>query len=174
MEDQKPKRKYQRRKAKVEPLAVYAVMVTVARGRKTETIYAESTRVENGCLIVVSMDGPQPLVEKTRYIPLGGAEITVCQRPATAYRDIHDPRQNAWLPQGAVQLPHGGFGVTTGPAMSMERVPPYDGGPRVIAGPLGMGLMQQRPQTREVRDIVERNADGVPVVSAGFLDGSPT
>jgi len=174
MEDQKPKRKYTRKKAKVEPLAVYAVMVTVARGRKTETIYAESTRVENGCLVIVSMDGPQPLVERTRYIPLGGAEITVCQRPQATYRAIHDPRQNAWLPQGAVSLPNGGWGATTTLPPQFSHVPDRTDGPRVIAGPLGMNLGQPRPQTREVRDIVERNADGIPVVSAGFLDGSPT
>lgn len=171
MEDQKPKRKYQRRKAKVEPLAVYAVMVTVARGRKVETIYAESTRVENGCLVVISMDGPQPLVEKTRYIPLGDAEITVCKRPTPTWGEnaylrmvqpFDDRRQALGQPAG-VPISQWPGGDLTRPS-----------GPQIIAGPLGMIQGQQRPQTREVRDIVERNAEGVPVVSAGFLDGSPT
>ena len=166
MEDQKPKRKYTRRKAKVEPLAVYAVMVTVARGRKTETIYAESTRVENGCLVIVSMDGPQPLVEKTRYIPLASAEITVCQRtaPTMMFANTRDIRVGP--PQFQPDM-----------ALWQQRQqsdPPIPRGPQIIAGPLGMNQGQQRQQPREVRDIVERNADGVPVVSAGFLDGSPT
>ena len=50
-DEKKPKRKYTRR-AKPQPIAAYSVIVTVKRGRKSETIYGESTRVENGCLVV--------------------------------------------------------------------------------------------------------------------------
>lgn len=161
-EEKKPKRKYTRR-PKVEPLAVYAVMVTVKRGRKSETIYGESTRVENGCLVVVSMDGPPPLVEKVRYIPLGSAEIEVCQRPQQYQpRIVMDQRPNPWIPQNAVPMPNGGFGATTGP--------------QIQPGPLE--LARQRgaiPATpRPVQNMVERNADGIPVVTAGFMDGAPT
>ena len=165
MEEKKPKRKYTRR-AKVEPLAVYSVMVTVRRGRKTETIYGESVHMGDGCLVVVSMDGPQPLVEKTRYIPLGSAEIEVCQRvkpswEENAYRRMVQPVNEPWLHSTLTPPPYP-------PAQ------PQPSGPRIIAGPLEMARSQPQPVRREVRDIVERNADGVPVVSAGFLDGSPT
>lgn len=165
-DDAKPKRKYRRRQ-KVEPLAVYAVVVTVKTGRKTETIYGESVRTEGGCLVVTSMDGPPPLVEKTRYIPLGSAEIEVCQRPAQ-YRPriVMDQRPNPWMPQDAVPLPSAGWGAT-------------DSGPRIVPGPLeiarqrGGGNFTPVPRQRQ-EGIVERNPDGVPVVTAGFLDGSPT
>ena len=154
-DEKKPKRKYTR-KPKVAPLAVYSVMVTVSRGRKTETIYAESTRVENGCLVVVSMDGPQPLVEKTRYIPLASAEITVCERPKPAY--VQQAQPLFPIPANAVALPHGGYGVTTGP--------------QIIAGPLEMarraGIGQNVPRSSE---IVERNGEGAPVVTTGYLEG---
>lgn len=158
-EEQKPKRKYTRRQVKPEPLAVYNVLVTVKRGKKVETIYCEATRIENGCLVVVSMGGPQPLVEKTRYIPLGDGEITVCARPRTYY-----------VPATAA-----GWGATgtnaPDPQLSFTTSNVSDS-PRIIAGPLEMS--RQAPQApRAPRDIVERNADGVPVVTAGFMDGSP-
>ena len=161
MTEDKPKvkRKYTRRQ-KIEPLAVYAVVVTVKRGRKSETIYGESTRVENGCLVVVSMDGPPPLVEKVRYIPLGSAEIEVCQRPKMYRREV--PEQE--IPQFAMQH------------MVAQGQIPYQAGPQIQPGPLE--LARQRgaiPATpRPVQNMVERNADGVPVVTAGFMDGAPT
>ena len=103
-EEKKPKRKYTRRR-KVEPLAVYAVVVTVKSGRKTETIYGESARTENGCLVVVSMEGPPPLVEKVRYIPFGSAEIEVCARPQQYQpRIVMDQRPNPWMPSKLVFL----------------------------------------------------------------------
>lgn len=158
-EEKKPKRKYTRR-PKVEPMAVYAVMVTVRRGRKSETIYGESTRVENGCLVVVSMDGPPPLVEKVRYIPLGSAEIDVCQRPRMYRREVAEQE----IPQFAMQH------------MVAQGQIPYQAGPQIQPGPLE--LARQRgaiPATpRPVQNMVERNADGVPVVTAGFMDGAPT
>ena len=158
-EEKKPKRKYTRRQ-KIEPLAVYAVVVTIKRGRKSETIYGESTRVENGCLVVVSMDGPPPLVEKVRYIPLGSAEIEVCQRPKMYRREV--PEQE--IPQFAMQH------------MVAQGQIPYQAGPQIQPGPLE--LARQRgaiPATpRPVQNMVERNADGVPVVTAGFMDGAPT
>lgn len=165
-EEQKPKRKYTRRKARVEPLAVYAVMVTIRHGRKSETIYGESVRTENGCLVVVSMDGPPPLVEKTRYIPLASAEIEVVRRPApVAYQFA--PQQNSapnWIPPM--------------PAQHQQTDPYQTAGPRIVAGPLELarqreaaGVVVRRPVSSEM---VERNADGIPVVTAGFLDGSPS
>jgi len=160
-EEKKPKRKYTRR-PKVEPMAVYAVMVTVRRGRKSETIYGESTRVENGCLVVVSMDGPPPLVEKVRYIPLGSAEIDVCQRPRMYRREVAEQE----IPQFAMQH------------MVAQGQIPYQAqaGPQIQPGPLE--LARQRgaiPATpRPVQNMVERNADGIPVVTAGFMDGAPT
>jgi hypothetical protein len=160
-EEKKPKRKYTRR-PKVEPMAVYAVMVTVRRGRKSETIYGESTRVENGCLVVVSMDGPPPLVEKVRYIPLGSAEIDVCQRPRMYRREVAEQE----IPQFAMQH-----------MVAQGQIPyPAPAGPQIQPGPLE--LARQRgaiPATpRPVQNMVERNADGVPVVTAGFMDGAPT
>jgi hypothetical protein len=158
-EEAKPKRKYQRRKARVEPLAVYSVMVTVARGRKTETIYAESTRVENGCLVIVSMDGPPPLVEKVRYIPLGGAEITVCARPQ---RQAYPPYPQSLAP--SYELPMGGYVVPTS-------------GPKVSPGPLEIARQREAmapvARPRQMAPMVERNADGVAVVTAGFGDERP-
>lgn len=171
-EEKKPKRKYTRR-PKVEPMAVYAVMVTVKRGRKSETIYGESTRVENGCLVVVSMDGPPPLVEKVRYIPLGSAEIEVCQRQKPVYAERPQPLFP--VPANAVTLPYGGYGVTTMPPQ-FSHAPERADGPQITPGPLE--LARQRgaiPATpRPVQNMVERNADGVPVVTAGFMDGAPT
>lgn len=165
-EEVKAKRKRTRR-PKVEPMAVYAVMVKVTRGRKVETIYAESTRVENGCLVVVSMDGPQPLVEKVRYIPFGSAEIEVCARPQQYQpRIVMDQRPNPWMPSNAVEMPHGGFGV------------PTQAGPQIVPGPLELARQREAqglvPKARPQSNLVERNADGVAVVTAGFLDGSPT
>jgi len=167
MEEKKPKRKYTR-KAKVEPLAVYAVMVKVTRGRKVEMIYAESTRVENGCLVVVSMDGPQPLVERTRYIPFGSAEIEVCARPQPDWREMaayRAPQPLSPIPANAVALPYGGYGVTTQ-------------GPRIEPGPLEIARQREAQgpvaRPRPQGNLVEKNADGVAVVTAGFLDGSPT
>lgn len=160
-EEKKPKRKYTRRQ-KPQPMNVYSVIVTVKSGRKTEAIYGESVRTENGCLVVISMDGPPPLVEKTRYIPLGSAEIEVCQRPAPVYREIHDPRQNAWLAPVPPQFSH---------------VPERTEGPQVQPGPLEIARQREaqgfRPVPRQSSSMVERNADGIPVVTAGFLDGSP-
>lgn len=161
-EETKSKRKYTRRR-KVEPLAVYSIVVTVRTGRKTETIYGESVRTEGGCLVVVSMDGPQPLVEKTRYIPLGSAEIEVCQRPA--------PVQYQYRPQ-----PMGTVISTMPPQYVPDQA---QAGPRVVPGPLELARQREamgptivrRPQSSEM---VERNADGIAVVTAGFLDGSPT
>jgi hypothetical protein len=154
MEEQKAKakRKYTRRQSQPE---VYSVLVRVTRGRKVETIHCESTRVENGCLVVVSMDGPPPLVEKTRYIPFGSAEIEVCARPWANHPAI----QNFAPPQS----PMGGF-----------TVPKTTAGPQIEAGPLGRARvvgMAPRPQST---DLVERNAEGAPVVSVTYLDGSPT
>ena len=63
-EEQKPKRKYTKRAKQAHP-EVYSVLVRVTRGRKIETIHCESTRIENGCLVAVSLDGPPPLIEKT-------------------------------------------------------------------------------------------------------------
>lgn len=158
MEEKKAKRKYTRR-AKVEPLAVYSVLVRVKQGRKTETIYGESTRTENGCLVIVSMDGPQPLVEKTRYIPLGGAEIEVCQRPQPAMRWMAPAPQSLMpIPANAVSLPNGGYSVPTS-------------GPMIQPGPLGLMKMPQRTASNE---IVERNGEGAAVVTTGYLEGAPT
>jgi hypothetical protein len=156
MEEQKAKakRKYTRRQSQPE---VYSVLVRVTRGRRVETIHCESTRVENGCLVVVSMDGPPPLVEKTRYIPFGSAEIEVCARPQA----VTTWTQPAYIQQAT--LPMGGFTVPTATA-----------GPQIEAGPLGRARMvgvQPRPQST---DLVERNAEGAPVVSVTYLDGSPT
>ena len=165
-EQKKPKRKYTRRQP--APVAVYSVLVTVKRGKKTETIYGESVRTEGGCLVVTSMDGPPPLVEKTRYIPLGSAEIEVCQRPTPVQyqpRIVMETRPNPWQPQNAVELPNGGFGSTTGPQI----VP----GPLEIARQRTGGNFTPVPRPRQ-EGIVERNPDGVPVVTAGFLDGSPS
>jgi hypothetical protein len=162
MEDQKPKRKYTRRKAKVEPLAVYAVMVTVTRGRKTETIYAESTRVEDGCLVICSLDGPQPLVERVRYIPLGSAEITVCARPQPAWQDVAAYRS----PQQGQRL------------LTREYLQEAASGPRIEPGPLEIARQREAQgpiaRPRPQGNLVEKNADGIAVVTAGFLDGSPT
>ena len=165
-EEKKPKRKYTR-KPKVEPLAVYAVMVKVTRGRKVETIYAESTRVENGCLVIVSMDGPQPLVEMPRYIPFGSAEIEVYKRPTPSWEEnalrhlVLDAR--AYPPP--VVLPNGGYAVPTS-------------GPRIEPGPLEIARQREAQgpvaRPRPQGNLVEKNADGIAVVTAGFLDGSPT
>ncbi len=167
MEDKgKAKRKYTR-KPKVEPLAVYSVMVKVTRGRKAETIYAESTRVENGCLVIVSMDGPQPLVERTRYIPFGSAEIEVCNRP----------RQHSLIPWAAYQNSVG--------APSMKDIEQMQGwqaramgvaqpGPRIEEGPLETArrMAHGAPRVAPTRPtaIVERNHEGLPVVMGGFTD----
>lgn len=168
MEETKPKRKYKRR-AKVEPLAVYAVVVTVKRGRAVERIYGESARVENGCLVLVSMDGPPPLVEKVRYIPLVSAEIEVCRRPEAAMRWVQPAAMGNWPgpPPEPVTLPNGGYGVPTA-------------GPQVTPGPLELLRQREamqggpRPAPRPPSQVVERNPDGVAVVTAGFLDGSPS
>ena len=173
MEEAKPKRKYKRR-AKVEPLAVYAVVVTVKRGRAVERIYGESARVENGCLVLVSMDGPPPLVEKVRYIPLGSAEIEVCRRPEPAMRWVQPAAMGNWAPPpNSVPLPGGGWGsVTDSPAAQV--------GPQISPGPLELLRQREamqggpRPVQRPPSQVVERNPDGIAVVTAGFLDGSPT
>lgn len=165
-DEAKPKRKYRRRQ-KVEPLAVYAVVVTVKRGRATETIYGESVRTEGGCLVVTSMDGPPPLVEKTRYIPLGSAEIEVCQRPVVRFQPfpMHPPTSAPYYTPG-----HGGNEASPSAGWN-------EAGPRIIPGPLEVSRQRQAAPAapRPVQSqMVERNADGVPVVTAGFLDGSPT
>jgi hypothetical protein len=158
-EEQKPKRKYTKRAVKAQP-EVYSVLVRITRGRKVETIRCESTRVENGCLVVISMDGPPPLVEKTRYIPFGSAEIEVCARPrpvaTVPYADGTPIRWGA-SPQ---------YSIATNPVQVV--------GPQIEAGPLGKARVvgvAPRPQST---DLVERNAEGAPVVSVTYLDGSPT
>jgi hypothetical protein len=165
MSEEKPKRKYVRRR-KVEPLAVYSVVVTVRTGRKSETIYGESVRTEGGCLVVVSMDGPPPLVEKTRYIPLGSAEIEVCQRP------VPQQYQPRFMPQQSEQ-PR--LGMSYPPSYSVAQL--QQEGPRIVPGPLEIARQRAAaapaPPPRNSTQMVERNADGVPVVTAGFLDGSP-
>lgn len=171
-EEKKAKRKYTRR-PKVEPMAVYAVMVTVRRGRKSETIYGESTRVENGCLVVVSMDGPPPLVEKVRYIPLGSAEIEVCRRPQPV-----PTLSPSWAPFVQPQTVPTPYYTPNGAGMppQFSHVPEHTPGPQIQPGPLE--LARQRggipAVPRPVQNMVERNADGVPVVTAGFMDGAPT
>jgi hypothetical protein len=168
MSEEKPKRKYVRRR-KVEPLAVYSVVVTVRTGRKSETIYGESVRTEGGCLVVVSMDGPPPLVEKTRYIPLGSAEIEVCQRPTPTWADNAYARMAA-MPQ-TVRQPS--FQATPNDFIHPEP----QAGPRIVPGPLEIARQRAAaapaPPPRNSTQMVERNADGIPVVTAGFLDGSP-
>ena len=162
-EEQKPKRKYTKRAKPAQP-EVYSVLVRVTRGRKTETIHCESTRVENGCLVAVSLDGPPPLIEKTRYIPLGSAEIEVCarQQPVVRWVDVTPP---------------GGVGIGSN-ARSTGSIVPMQGGPQLTPGPLE--LLRQREAgmpvapSRQPSQVVERNSDGVPVVTAGFLDGSPS
>ena len=162
-EEQKPKRKYTKRAKPAQP-EVYSVLVRVTRGRKTETIHCESTRVENGCLVAVSLDGPPPLIEKTRYIPLGSAEIEVCARQQPAIR---------WVDA----TPPGGVGIGSN-ARSTGSIVPMQGGPQLTPGPLE--LLRQREAgmpvapSRQPSQVVERNSDGVPVVTAGFLDGSPS
>ena len=162
-EEQKPKRKYTKRAKPAQP-EVYSVLVRVTRGRKTETIHCESTRVENGCLVAVSLDGPPPLIEKTRYIPLGSAEIEVCarQQPVVRWVDVTPP---------------GGVGIGSN-ARSTGSIVPMQSGPQLTPGPLE--LLRQREvgmpvaPPRQPSHVVERNSDGVPVVTAGFLDGSPS
>lgn len=165
MSEDKPKRKYVRRR-KVEPLAVYSVVVTVRTGRKSETIYGESVRTEGGCLVVTSMDGPPPLVEKVRYIPLGSAEIEVCQRPRPVYQQFRAP-----------QMTREQMLYTDGSAV-LSTITPQQAGPQVQPGPLEIARQREaqgfRPVPRQSSSMVERNADGIPVVTAGFLDGSPT
>lgn len=164
-DEAKPKRKYRRRQ-KVEPMAVYAVVVTVKRGRATETIYGESVRTEGGCLVVTSMDGPPPLVEKTRYIPLGSAEIEVCHRPAQI--------QYAWKRQ---EYPTPEQLLYSNGSAQLATITQQPEGPRIVPGPLEIARQRQaapaapRPTQSQM---IERNADGVAVVTAGFLDGSPT
>lgn len=174
-EEKKPKRKYTRR-PKVEPMAVYAVMVTVKRGRKSETIYGESTRVENGCLVVVSMDGPPPLVEKVRYIPLGSAEIDVCRRPQQSTPipwSLYATQNTAPSPKDMEQMQAWQGQVQRN---LNDHFAQAQAGPQIQPGPLE--LARQRgaiPATpRPVQNMVERNADGIPVVTAGFMDGAPT
>lgn len=171
MEDKKPKRKYTR-KAKVEPLAVYAVMVRVTRGRKVETIYAESTRVENGCLVICSLDGPQPLVEKTRYIPLGNAEIEVCNRPQER-RWVSN-----WAPGPDPLKPHPQPFTQEQIRDLMCAQQQINAGPRIEPGPLEIARQREAQgpvaRPRPQGNLVEKNADGIAVVTAGFLDGSPT
>jgi hypothetical protein len=162
-EEQKPKRKYTKRAKPAQP-EVYSVLVRVTRGRKTETIHCESTRIENGCLVAVSLDGPPPLIEKTRYIPLGSAEIEVCarQQPVVRWVDVTPP---------------GGVGMGSN-ARSTGSIMPMQSGPQLMPGPLE--LLRQREAgmpvapPRQPSQVVERNSDGVPVVTAGFLDGSPS
>ena len=158
-EEKKAKRAYTR-KPKVEPLAVYSVMVKVTRGRKTETIYAESTRVENGCLIIVSMDGPQPLVERTRYIPLGSAEIEVCNRPRPVYPTARERYEESGyiVPTGMSNPPQ--FVQQTGPRIEM--------GPLEMARRMGQTAAPVAPSRPTA--MVERNHEGLPVVMGGFTD----
>jgi hypothetical protein len=165
--EDKPKRKYVRRR-KVEPLAVYSVVVTVRTGRKSETIYGESVRTECGCLVVVSMDGPPPLVEKTRYIPLGSAEIDVCQRPVPQQWQRNSAPQ--WIPPMPQQVSMGDGTISGRADLSYQQA-----GPRIVPGPLEIARQRQTAPAAPTRStqMVERNADGVPVVTAGFLDGSP-
>lgn len=162
MEEQKAKakRKYTRRQAQPE---VYSVLVRVTRGRRVETIHCESTRVENGCLVVVSMDGPPPLVEKTRYIPFGSAEIEVCARPFSRTLPYPSGTSVTVNPIGTGHLlsPQGGQGLVS------------QAGPQVEAGPLGRArVVGVAP--RQSTDLVERNSEGAPVVSVTYLDGSPS
>lgn len=166
-DEKKPKRKYTRR-AKPQPIAAYSVIVTVKRGRKSETIYAESARAENGCLVVMTMDGPPPLIERVRYIPLGSPEIEVCQRQI----------QHNLIPWGAYATQNTAPSANDIEQMQMwqRKAEQQQSGPRIEAGPLEIarqrgGLM---PVPRKPEGIVERNADGAPVVTAGFLDGSPS
>lgn len=170
-EKAKPKRKYTR-KPKVEPLAVYSVMVKVTKGRKTETIYAESTRVENGCLVIVSMDGPQPLVERTRYIPFGSAEIEVCQRPQPAMRWLQPAQPSVPSPPWTITGAYADQQIPTGMSNPPQFVQPS--GPRIELGPLEMarqmGQGQAAPPPARRAAIVERNAEGLPVVMGGFTD----
>lgn len=158
MEEQKPKQKRARRRPRVEPVGAYAVMVKVTRGRKVETIYAEATEVANGCLVVLSMDGPPPLLSRFRYIPLGVNEIEVFSRPRQVQYQRPAPV--------AHDLPMGGYAVPTS-------------GPQITPGPLELARQREagRPVERrpaQSSQITERNADGVPVITAGFFDGSPT
>jgi len=166
MEEKKPKRKYTRRQAKVQPLAVYAVMASVPKGRKIETIYAESARFENGVLILVSMDGPPPLVEKTHYIPLtgNGQTVTVCERAKQlqAYPPYPQSLAPSYEPFSPEQI------------RSMM-VPPS--GPQISPGPLEIARQREAmapvARPRQMAPMVERNADGVAVVTAGFGDERP-
>ena len=161
-EEQKPKRKYTKRAKPAQP-EVYSVLVRVTRGRKIETIHCESTRIENGCLVAVSLDGPPPLIEKTRYIPLGSAEIEVCARQQPAMRWFTAPQST---------------GVSIGSTVQMPQYQAHPQGPQFSPGPLE--LLRQREAgmpvapSRQPSQVVERNSDGVPVVTAGFLDGSPS
>lgn len=162
-EEQKPKRKYTKRAKPAQP-EVYSVLVRVTRGRKTETIHCESTRVENGCLVAVSLDGPPPLIEKTRYIPLGSAEIEVCARQQPAMRWFTAPQST---------------GVSIGSTVQMPKYQATPQGPQFSPGPLELLRQREatdgpRPAPRASSQVVERNSDGVPVVTAGFLDGSPS
>ena len=163
IEEQKPKRKYTKRAKPAQP-EVYSVLVRVTRGRKIEAIHCESTRIENGCLVAVSLDGPPPLIEKTRYIPLGSAEIEVCARQQPDMRWFTAPQST---------------GVSIGSTVQMPQYQATPQGPQFSPGPLE--LLRQREATdasrhapRASSQVVERNSDGVPVVTAGFLDGSPS
>lgn len=162
-EEQKPKRKYTKRAKPAQP-EVYSVLVRVTRGRKTETIHCESTRIENGCLVAVSLDGPPPLIEKTRYIPLGSAEIEVCarQQPVVRWVDV--------TPPGGVGM--GSNARSTGSIVSMQSGPQLTPGPLELLRQREAGMPAAPP--RQPSQVVERTPDGVPVVTAGFLDGSPS
>ena len=162
-EEQKPKRKYTKRAKPAQP-EVYSVLVRVTRGRKIETIHCESTRIENGCLVAVSLDGPPPLIEKTRYIPLGSAEIEVCarQQPVVRWVDV--------TPPGGVGM--GRSTHSTGSIVSMQSGPQLTPGPLELLRQREAGMPAAPP--RQPSQVVERTPDGVPVVTAGFLDGSPS
>lgn len=162
-EEKRPKRKYTRR-PKPEAAGAYAVVVTIRRGRKQETIYAESARAEGPCLVVVSMDGPPPLLERVRYIPLGSAEITVCRRvmpaqtiPWAAYSNQPAPSQKDIEEMRAQMMAAAGPVIQPGPLELARQREAMGPGPKIVRNaPTG---------------IVERNPDGIPVVTAGFFDG---
>ena len=69
--------------------------------------------------------------------------------------------------------------VSIGSTVQMPQYQATPQGPQFSPGPLELLRQREatdgpRPAPRASSQVVERNSDGVPVVTAGFLDGSPS
>lgn len=168
---EEPETKSKRRGRRPKPQVQYPVEATVwLPGQKTpKQIVALWVQREPGRTVFGLPETERPYLQRRLEIyespGLVMEILQIAQQP--------QPQSIGWS-TGTVTNPY-----SAGITLTANNAAPAPAGPQLSPGPLELLRQREagagpRPVARPPSQVVERNPDGVPVVTAGFLDGSPT